>query len=149
MQVSAMKPLFARASGENIWTICESNLTHHANILDYAKCFWRHLNSVETIVTQRLLPCFRPCNVQTPTTLQTNQTYLDEIFFCPGSLGDYLDPVICLGVQKDLCLTMCGVHSELWWADDLIWSSNFCFRVIETPSNVNLHHTTATFLQSN
>lgn len=55
-------------------------------------------------MSQRLLPYFRPWNVQTPTTLQTNQTYLDEIS-CPGSLGVYLDPVICSGVQKDLGLT--------------------------------------------
>lgn len=60
-------------------TICESNLTHHANTRDHAKCVWRHLNRVATVKSRHLLPCFRPWNVctQCSTVLKANKVNLD------------------------------------------------------------------------
>lgn len=58
-------------------TICERSLTHHANAPDHAKCVWRHLNRVATVVSRHLLPCFRPWNVCTPTVLKANKATLD------------------------------------------------------------------------
>lgn len=59
---------------------CESNLTHHANTLDHAKCVWRHLDRVATVASRHLLPCFRPWNVCTQccTVSRAKKVNLDQ-----------------------------------------------------------------------